>query len=453
MKILDSIFKINDTFSEDEWILKHKITAILYLSLFGGIGVMIFSVYRSLQGNLTVGIIQFTFGLFLLLGFFMLKRDKKYYKPYSIFIFILFFFYIHIIFFYVPQNSLNILWIISAPVLIFFFLDKEVGTLFLVMLLGFIAYLIYVEYPYTVPEYITLFFVLTTTSLVMYSYERLKDLERDRLIEYNRRLERDILKHTKELKELNATLEERIKKEVAKQTEQEQMLLRQSRMASMGQMIDAIAHQWRQPLMNINAILMILDRELEGKNNRKLMQEKVMEIFSITAHMSRTIDDFRNLLKSDRDRQKFILCDVVEDVLKLIKSNLKGIEINKNFDNSVQAEVCRSELSQVLIIILSNASDIFKIRDIKSRKIDITIKEINEKSIISIGDNAGGIAKELIDKIFDPYFTTKKQTGGTGLGLYVAKIIIEHNMNGKILVRNSNGGTKFTIVIPNSRSI
>ncbi len=448
MKILNLIFKIDDTFEDSEWILKHKITAMLYLCFFGGLGVFIFSIYRSFEGNLIVGLIQFNFALFLLCGFYFLKRNKHFYKLYSIFIFIIFFIYIHIIFFYVPQNSLNILWIISAPVLIFFFLDKKIGTYFLILLLGFIFYLIYVEYPYTVPEYITLFFVLITTSLIMYYYESLKDLEKNRLIEYNRRLKKDILKHTRELKELNSNLEERIKKEVAKQIEQEQMILRQNRMASMGQMIDAIAHQWRQPLMNINSILMLLDREIETTNNKKVIQDKIMEIFSITAHMSRTVDDFRNLLKSNKEREKFLLTNLIDDVLKLMKSNLKDIELKKNYNQKIYLKQCKSKLSQVLIIILSNAIEIFKIRAIKNKKIEIFTQASKKNSIIKIADNAGGIENGIIDKIFDPYFSTKEQTGGTGLGLYVAKIIIEHNMRGKLLVKNFKNGAMFIIIVP-----
>ncbi len=448
MKALKQIFYINDTFNDDELILKHKVVAMLYLSFIGGIGVFIFSIYRYMQGNTVVGVVQFIFALFLFYGFYRLKRDKNFYNIYSIIIFIMFFIYIHVIFFYVPENSLNILWIISAPVLIFFFLDRDIGTLFLILLVGFILYLIYVEYPYTVPEYITLFFVLITTALVMYRYEKLKDIERARLLEYNKRLEKDIKKHTYQLHQLNNNLQQKVDEEVAKRVAQEQMLLMQSRMASLGQMIDAIAHQWRQPLMNINANLMNIDRGIENREKPKMLQEKILDIFEITSHMSNTIEDFRNLLKIEQNREKFRLDDLLNHVTKMMKSTLKSIDLTKSCSKDLLVNVCKSELSQVLIIILSNSAEMLKIKKIAHKKIDITVEVINEQCIITISDNAGGIDRENIDKIFDPYFTTKKQTGGTGLGLYIARIIVEHNMKGKILVRNGKDGALFKIIIP-----
>ena len=448
MKILEKIFYINETFDDNELILKHKVVAMLYLSLIGGIGVSIFSIYRYMLGNTIVGAIQFIFGLLLFYGFYRLKRDKKFYKIYSIIIFIMFFIYIHVIFFYVPENSLNILWIISAPVLIFFFLDRDIGTLFLVLLVGFILYLIYVEYPYTVPEYITLFFVLITTALVMYRYEKLKDIERARLLEYNKRLKKDIKKHTYQLHQLNNTLQQKVDEEVTKRIAQEQMLLMQSRMASMGQMIDAIAHQWRQPLMNINAVLMNIDRGIENSEKPDLLQEKILDIFQITSHMSNTIEDFRNLLKIEQNREKFTLDELLNNVIKMMKSTLKSIDLKKSCSKDLLVNVCKSELSQVLIIILSNSAEMLKIKKVMHKNINITVEVINEQCIITISDSAGGIDRKNIDKIFDPYFTTKKQTGGTGLGLYIARIIVEHNMKGKILVRNSKDGAVFKIIIP-----
>jgi len=445
MKFLDT--KIE--FLEDEYILQYKINAIIILSLFGSIGVLIFSVIRYMQGNIVVAATQLIFGILLLYGFFRLKRDKSFYKTYSIIIFILFFIYIHIIFFNVPQNSLNILWIISAPVLIFFFLDRDIGTIFLILLMGFILYLIYVEYPYTMAEYITLIFVLSTTSLIMYAYEKIKNLEKERLISYNKKLQKEVTKQTEELKKLNEILEHKIEEELFKRVKQEEMLLRQNRMANMGQMVDAIAHQWRQPLMAINSIMLNIDMLIDTKSPAQAVKEKVLEVFETTSHMSKTIEDFRHLLGSKRKKSSFLLKELFENVLKLLKNRLKGINIEIKCNKSIYLNVCSSELSQVFIIIFSNMADAFAHRKIKNPTISIDVKELDGFFNITICDNAGGIKKENINKIFDPYFTTKEQTGGTGLGLYIAKIIIEQNMGGELEALNLNGGACFNIRIKN----
>jgi len=450
MKVLKKIFSYQISFDENEIILKHKITSMLYLSLLGGLGLLMFSVFRYLKGNTIVSIAQLIFGIFLLVGFYYLKRYKGFYKIYSIVIFVIFFLYIHIIFFYVPENSLNILWIILAPVLIFYFLDRAIGTFFLFLLLGFIAYLIYVEYPYTVVEYITLFFVLTTTSLITYAYENLKDSENSRLKKYNKKLKDEVKARTYELAKLNENLQDRVEEELAKTTRQEQMLLRQNRMANLGQMIDAIAHQWRQPLMNINAILMNIDSDLEFNKNSKYIQKRVENIFELTAHMSRTIEDFRNMYKTGREQETFALKDLIQEVLRILKASLKGATVESKIGSDIVLNVCRSELSQILIIIISNSIDAFKISNIEMPKISIAATKTDKDFIIKVRDNAGGIGSDTISKIFDPYFTTKSQNGGTGLGLYIAQIIITHNMKGKILVHSSGESSEFIIKIPRS---
>lgn len=445
---IKEFFASRDSFSNDEWILRHQIFTLLIVSFSLGLGIFFFAVYRLLNDNVIAGTAQFLFSFFLFIGFVQLRNDKRIYAKYSTLFFIVFFIYIHIVFFFVPENHLNILWIASAPVLIFFFLDKTGGIIIFVLLLGFIAYLLLTQYPYTVAEYITLFAVLTTTTLIMYAYEKLKEAERNRLLSYNARLQEEVQSQTIALTELNKNLESRVEEEVSKRLAQEEMLLRQSRMAGMGEMIDAIAHQWRQPLMNINAVMMNLDRGMEINADIKKQKEKVLEIFSLTSHMSHTIEDFRNLLKNEKEEKVFNVKDTVEEVLKLIKHNLKGIDLHCNLQADVSMKSYRSELSQVIITLLSNASEVLHSKYVSNKKIEITLRSNKTHAFIMIQDNGGGIDEKHILKIFDPYFTTKEQTGGTGMGLYISKIIIEHNMKGKLLVKNTSNGVIFTIEVP-----
>ncbi len=445
---IKKFFIPHDTFKQNEWFLKHQIFTLLIISFFFALGVLPFSFIRINEGNYIVGISQFLLSIFLLHGHFKLKYDKTYYKIYSILFMIFFFLYSTIIFFYVPQNHLNILWVISAPILIFFFLNKRGGAVMFLWVLSFIGYLIFINHPYSVAEFVTLISAFFITTFVMYIYELVKDTEQERLQSYNIRLQKEVEEKTNILKQMNINLEQKVEDELQKRLDQEQMLLRKSRMANMGEMIDAIAHQWRQPLMNINAVMMNIDRGIETQKEPVLLKDKVLEIFSLTSHMSHTIEDFRNLLKVEKEKKYFLLLDSVEMVLLLLKNNLKGIRVTCDIEENVGITSYKNEFSQVLITLLSNASEVLYAKHIEDKQIAITVIEEENTVSIRVEDNAGGIAVDPMEQIFDPYFTTKEQTGGTGLGLYIAKLIVEHNMQGCIEIDNTLKGAYFTIIIP-----
>ena len=445
---IKKFFMPQDTFTQGEWLLKHQIFALLIISFFFALGVLPFAFVRFNEGNIIVGVSQFLLSVFLLHGYFKLKYDKTYYKTYSIFFMIFFFLYSTIIFFYVPQNHLNILWVISAPILIFFFLNKRGGMVMFLWVFVFIGYLIVIKHPYSVAEFVTLVSAFLITTFVMYIYERVKDAEQERLTMYNVRLQKEVDEKTNTLKQLNVNLEQKVEEELQKRLDQEQMLLRKSRMANMGEMIDAIAHQWRQPLMNINAVMMNIDRGIETEQEPAVLKEKVLEIFSLTSHMSHTIEDFRNLLKVQKEKEYFFLKDAVEMVVSLLKNNLKGITVTSDIAEGVGISNYRSELSQVFITLLSNASEALHVKNIEDKHISIIVTEKENVVNIKVEDNAEGIVVEPIEKIFDPYVTSKVQTGGTGLGLHIAKLIVEHNMQGNIEVKNTIKGACFTVKIP-----
>jgi len=258
-----------------------------------------------------------------------------------------------------------------------------------------------------------------------------------------------IEKDAKEFTLLNDKLKEKVSQETQQRITQEKMLLQQCRMASMGEMIDSIAHQWRQPLMSINAILMTMDRAIETNTKPpQYLEEKMEDIITLTTHMSQTVEDFRSLFKTDKEKTTFDLGETLMQVLDLFKSALK--EVRVDFDDSLSLHYYghHNELKQVIIILISNALEAFEGRHIKDRKLIFMIKEDHGRFSIIIEDNAGGIPKENIEHIFDPYFTTKQAIGGSGLGLYIAKIIIEQNMQGKLTVVNTAQGARFSIILP-----
>jgi len=242
-------------------------------------------------------------------------------------------------------------------------------------------------------------------------------------------------------------LQLKVKEEVAKQKAQEQMLLQQYRMANMGEMIDAIAHQWRQPLMQSNMILLNMSESLD---NEAYLKSKINDLTHLNRHMSQTIDDFRNLLKDGKVKTTFSVASAIEEVLVLLKNSLREVELRYEA-KEVKLLSYKNEFMQVLITLISNAIE--ALEGVEDKYLSICVKEKESILYVQISDNAGGIEPQIMKKIFDPYFTTKEQSGGTGLGLYIAKIIVEQNLNGSLEVANSKEGTKFTVGLPMSNEI
>ena len=245
-------------------------------------------------------------------------------------------------------------------------------------------------------------------------------------------------------------LEDKIKNEIDQRLAQEQILIQQSKLAAMGEMIGNIAHQWRQPLAQISAIHMNMKVTYDfNKFDEVYLNEKIKEANKLTSYMSQTINDFQNFFIPQKEKEIFSIEKACKDAYNIIDSSLKyhNIEINFNIKEDTNILGYKNEFSQVILNILSNAKDILIERKIENPKIDIEVKNGDNYSIIKIHDNAGGVKDDILDKIFDPYFTTRHKTQGTGIGLYMAKNIIERNMSGFINVKNIGNGALFTIKV------
>ncbi|HRF56695.1 MAG TPA: PAS domain-containing sensor histidine kinase [Campylobacterales bacterium] len=254
----------------------------------------------------------------------------------------------------------------------------------------------------------------------------------------------------RELLQINQQLEARVKEEVAARQQQELILMQQSKMAMMGEMIGAIAHQWRQPL---NSLAIIVQDVHEAYKFNELTEEYVASFkgtaMSIIQRMSKTIDDFRNYFKPNKQEEEFALESAVEQTLNLVLPQLNNNSITVNFQKEGKHLVCgyKNELEQAILIIISNAKDALLDNKIKNPQIEITINDANNKISLIVEDNGGGVPEAIIDRIFEPYFTTKEQGKGTGIGLYIAKEIVERQMGGKISVENTGCGARFTIIL------
>jgi len=259
------------------------------------------------------------------------------------------------------------------------------------------------------------------------------------------------------LSSLNKNLEKRVKEEVALKTkkeeeakEKERILIHQSKLASMGEMIGSIAHQWRQPLTQLSSILVLIELMFEkGKLKKEDLRDSIKEAEEQINFMSKTIDDFRNFFKPDKKKKLFSPKKSIKKSLCLISSSLENnhIKTEVEYSNEKQIDGYENEFSQVILNILSNAKDILIEKKITNPKITIKLDIYENRSRIKICDNAGGIKITPIEKVFEPYVSTKHASSGTGIGLYMSKNIIEKSMNGSLTVSNIDEGACFTIIL------
>ncbi len=234
--------------------------------------------------------------------------------------------------------------------------------------------------------------------------------------------------------------------------EQEKILIIQSKLASMGEMIALIAHQWRQPLSSINGTVMSIDVD----NRKKILDDETLDnylnqIEERTAYLSKTINDFTDFFSTNKKSETFYIRDIVKQTESLtVISSHKNIDISYSEKEDIQVVGYSSELIQSLLILLNNAIYACQknLQNIDKGKIVIDAYIDKNRVFITVKDNGGGIEERDIKKIFDPYFTTKDKENGTGLGLYILKLIVEDSMNGKIFVSNWDDGAMFTIQIP-----
>ena len=231
--------------------------------------------------------------------------------------------------------------------------------------------------------------------------------------------------------------------------EKQKMIFWQSRLASLGQMLANIAHQWRQPLTELT-LLNFTMKKASLENDHK----KVLQIYNdsknIIQNMSNTIDDFTNFFKPTKEKKYFSITQSIDDALAILKRILKKekIDIEIQCYEDIVLLGISNELSQIFINLIQNSKDAFISNKILNRKIKITVLKKRDCAVVKIVDNAGGIDDKIFDKIFEPYFTTKHSSSGTGLGLFMSKMICEQGFNGNIDIKNKKDGVLFILKIP-----
>ena len=284
------------------------------------------------------------------------------------------------------------------------------------------------------------------------SYLSIRDDVTSKLVlrDLNNTLEDKIKTKTQDLKKLNENLEQIVAEQIRENREKDLQLFEMSKLAQMGEMIENIAHQWRQPLGAISSLAININIKQElGTLDLEVLPKYMQEIQGHSQYLSKTIDIFKNFIKEEKVFKEIELQEDIKNTLNIIQTtiNANNIELLDmiNYDKSIKINMVSGELSQVIINIMNNAKDILLDRKIKNPWIKIELKEENDKVVLTIEDNASGIPEDILPKIFDPYFTTKHKSQGTGLGLHMSYKIVTESLNGKLFAENTDSGAKFHI--------
>jgi len=258
-----------------------------------------------------------------------------------------------------------------------------------------------------------------------------------------------------ELEELNCSLEQRITQSVAELRRKDQMMILQDRLAVMGEMINNIAHQWRQPLNTLGLLIQKLPLFYDSTDfTRKFLEENSANAMKMIRHMSRTIEDFRNFFRSDKEKVTFNVSQVIENTISLVNKSFKEQQISVDFQTQGDPVIngYPNEFAQVILNILMNSRDALAGRNLEDAVICVNSFTERGKTVVTITDRAGGIDSAIIGRLFEPYFSTKGPDQGAGIGLYMSRTIIETNMGGSLTVRNTGDGAEFRIEVQNAES-
>ncbi|QWV91703.1 PAS domain-containing protein [Geomonas oryzisoli] len=282
---------------------------------------------------------------------------------------------------------------------------------------------------------------ITERKLAEEELQKSKDLLEERVKERTTELR-------KALQVLKTETEERLRA-VEELRRREQMLMQQNRLAAMGEMLVNISHQWRQPLNVLAAILQTMAISHErGTLSGEILHKNVNRSVELIEHMSKTINDFSFYLTPDKTTSTFDVSEVVTKTIAMVGETMHDVQVEVQCpEEEVTATGYRNEYAQALLNILFNARDALRDRATPDPKVTIRVSGEGGKSVLTITDNAGGIPEEIMDKIFEPYFSTKGPDKGTGIGLFMSKTIIEQSMGGKLTARNREGGAEFTIEV------
>ncbi len=294
-------------------------------------------------------------------------------------------------------------------------------------------------------EYVAIRYDVTRE--IEYKEELLK--KEQELKELNATLEAKVAQKTLQLHKLNLTLKERVAQEVEKNSQKERIMFWQSRLASLGEMLSNIAHQWRQPLSELGLVIYNM-KEAALQGSEIEVESEYKHAREVIRSMSQTIEDFASFFSPTRKKELFCAWEATHEALSIMRSQLhkEMVEVHVSGERRKLLGVS-NEFTQVVLNLLKNSLDAFVTNSVLLREIGIEFSVTDDGMLqMMFRDNAGGIGHKEIYKIFEPYFTTKHKSRGTGLGLFIVKMICEKGFEGSIDVQSAQGSTTFTVRIP-----
>jgi len=445
-----------------EYIQKNRVNILLKILKLLVFVVSMYSIVRLLEKNYFQAIVDISYVSIAVISYYILQHNTRKYTIIARFVFFISILVAIIVLVHLHNSPMRFLWLATIVYMIFYLFDRKEGifwTIYIAMLL--FALMIYDKRLLDI-NWIDFIILITNIIVVMTISTWYANIEKEstkRFEEAKNMLTREVehktlqLKaKTKELQELNDSLEEKISQKIEESRKHEEILFKQAKFAQIGEMINMIAHQWRQPLNAISATSISLGLMIEKQKevDKKVVLSKLNRMGKYIQDLSKTIDDFRITYNENRYKDKVNVKDVIDNVIELFKNDLnyRNIDIKIDYQCELVLNIYRNKFAQVLVNIIKNSEEAFISNGVQDSIIWITTYCDNNHIYVSIKDNAGGIKKNIIDKIFDPYFTTKENFDGTGLGLYVSKIIIQEKLNGDIWVESDKNFTTFYIKIP-----
>jgi signal transduction histidine kinase len=424
--------------------------------IFFGLMAFIMSITRFYEQAYAQFFVDILLMIVTLVGYIKLKHNEK--NFYTIFRVVLFFGFLAALslVILISQSPMRFIWFTTVVYIMFYMLGKREGWLWAAVI-ALILISIF-SYDSTIfglnkKEFFTWIFNMFIILVVVNWYEKIKEEAIAKQKDTQALLEQEVARKTSQLQEINNNLEERINQEVEKNRNREQIMLHQTRLAQMGEMLSMIAHQWRQPLAAISATSSTI--ELKANRNKldnNDIQKKAHAISHYSQHLSKTIDDFRNFFKPNKEKTETTYDEIISSVLGIMETSLKNknIHLIKNLNCHDTFSTYPSEIKQVILNLITNAEEALLETMVEEPYIKIVTYIEEDQYILEVSDNAGGISAKNIEYIFDPYFSTKEGKDGTGLGLYMSKTIIEEHCGGILSVSNDENGAVFKIYLKRS---
>jgi len=461
MKLIKNFFISGHKFDKNDTQLRGRYQMINIGLLISSIG-LIFgiagNIIRDIHGFIPLEVFILSVNIII---FIVMRKSRALFVYIPIVITSLFLFLFLFLLYMSNPASFKFLWLFTYPIVILFFHNSKKGFYwFVAMLIGILIAPLqpFIEVQFSMYQVVYLSFVLFLISIITYFYQiKMSEAnariiqQQEELEDFNLNLEKEIKEKISELQNLNDSLEIKVEEKIQELRAKDKILEAQSKQAVMGEMISMIAHQWRQPLSTIT--LQIANLQFKKLLGQELSSEEtdnaLSEISDTIIYLSDTVDDFQTYFHPDKKLQEVEINELLTRAVNFAKSR-----ISKNNIDIILCENCThsiktypNEFVQVVLNILNNAIDAHNELKTKNARIEMDVNIEDDHLIVDISDNAGGIDKKNLSKLFEPYFSTKGKNG-TGLGLYMSQMIVQKQFGGELSVKTSTDGSTFTINIP-----